>query len=101
MEYLILIPLKKAYDIDLVKYLKVAITTQYSNVDEKTKESLETLNRMRNNVTNKTMDTRQEHSLETLEKYVSSFECFLCNVNIYFLQVLRPNLLAALEASTS
>ncbi len=76
MEYLILIPLKKAYDIDLVKYLKVAITTQYSNVDEKTKESLETLNRMRNNVTNKTMDTRQEHSLETLEKYVSSFECF-------------------------
>ncbi|KAH9410406.1 Rhophilin, Rho GTPase binding protein [Tyrophagus putrescentiae] len=69
MEYLILIPLKKAYDIDLVKYLKVAITTQYSNVDEKTKESLETLNRMRNNVTNKTMDTRQEHSLETLEKY--------------------------------
>lgn len=68
MEYLILIPLKKAYDVDLVKHLKVAITAQYSNVDEKTKESLETLNRMRNNVTNKTVDTRQEHSLDTLEK---------------------------------
>lgn len=68
MEYLILIPLKKAYDVDLVKYLKVAITSQYSSVDEKTKESLETLNRMRNNVTSKTIDTRQEHSLDTLGK---------------------------------
>ena len=73
MEYLILIPLKKAYDIDLVKYLKVAVTAQYGNLDDKIKENLETLNRMRTNATSKTIDTRQEHSLEILEKLVKFF----------------------------
>lgn len=68
MEYLILIPMKKAYEIDLVKYLKVAISAQYGNLDDKMKENLETLNRMRNNATSKTIDTRQEQSLEQLEK---------------------------------
>lgn len=68
MEYLILIPMKKAYELDLVKYLKVAINTQYGNVDDKTKECLESLNRMRNNATSKTIDTRQEHSLDIIEK---------------------------------
>jgi len=68
MEYLILIPMKKAYDVDLVKYLKVAITAQYGNLDDKMKENLESLNRMRNNATSKTIDTRQEHSLEILQK---------------------------------
>ena len=70
MEYLLLIPLKKGYEIDLVKYLKVAISAQYGNVDDKIKENLETLNRQRNHATSKTLDTRQEHSLELLQKYV-------------------------------
>ncbi|KAJ6224891.1 hypothetical protein RDWZM_003436 [Blomia tropicalis] len=69
MEYLLLIPLKKGYEIDLVKYLKVAISAQYGNVDDKIKENLETLNRQRNHATSKTLDTRQEHSLELLQKY--------------------------------
>ena len=69
MEYLILIPLKKAYEIDLVKYLKVAISAQYGNLDDKMKENLDILNRMRNNATSKTIDTRQEHSLDILQKY--------------------------------
>ena len=73
MECLILIPLKKAYEIDLSKYLKVAISAQYGNLDERIKENLETLNRMRTNATSKTIDTRQEHSLEILQKLVKIF----------------------------
>lgn len=73
MEYLILIPLKKAYETDLVKNLKVAISAQYGNIDDKTKQNLETLNQMRNNATSKTIDTRQEQSLEMLQKYLISF----------------------------
>lgn len=68
MEYLILIPMKKGYDVDLVKYLKVAVTAQYGSLDDKMKENVEALNRMRTNSISKTIDTRQEHSLETLEK---------------------------------
>ena len=63
-----MIPMKKAYELDLVKYLKVAVTAQYGNLDDKIKENLETLNRMRTNATSKTIDIRQEHSLEILEK---------------------------------
>lgn len=70
MEYLILIPLKKTYDIDLVKPLTAAIVDQYGQVDDKCKASLDKLNQMRGNATLKTIDTRQEHSLEIMQKYV-------------------------------
>lgn len=73
MEYLVLIPLKKSYEVDLPKYLKVAINAQYNNIDEKTKENLEVLNRMRNNSSSKSIDTHQEQSLETIQKL-----CLVC-----------------------
>ncbi|XP_027205732.2 programmed cell death 6-interacting protein-like protein AliX [Dermatophagoides pteronyssinus] len=69
MEYLLSIPLKKTYEVDLVKYLKVSITAQYGNVDEKSKDNLEVLNRMRNNATSRNIESSQETSLEIIEKY--------------------------------
>lgn len=68
MEYLLSIPLKKTYEVDLVKYLKVSITAQYGNVDEKSKDNLEVLNRMRNNATSRSIESSQETSLEIIEK---------------------------------
>ena len=64
MEYLLSIPLKKTYEVDL----KVSITAQYGNVDEKSKDNLEVLNRMRNNATSRNIESSQETSLEIIEK---------------------------------
>lgn len=69
MEYLVAVPLKKTYDADLVKYLKVSINAQYGNVDEKSKDNLEVLNRMRNNATSRNIESSQETSLEFIQKY--------------------------------
>ncbi|KAH7640785.1 programmed cell death 6-interacting protein [Dermatophagoides farinae] len=69
MEFLVAIPLKKTYEVDLVKYLKVSINAQYGNVDEKSKDNLEVMNRMRNNATSRNIESSQETSLEIIEKY--------------------------------
>lgn len=68
MEFLVAIPLKKTYEVDLVKYLKVSINAQYGNVDEKSKDNLEVMNRMRNNATSRNIESSQETSLEIIEK---------------------------------
>lgn len=71
MENIAVIPLKKTSDIDLVKTFKVAITTQYGNFDDKTKESLEKLNEMRKNLVDKfSSETRRDREvcLELLQK---------------------------------
>ncbi|KPM05314.1 programmed cell death 6-interacting protein-like protein [Sarcoptes scabiei] len=69
MEYLVAVPLKKTYEVDLVKYLKVSINAQYGNVDEKSKDNLEVLNRMRNNATSRNIESSQEANLELIQKY--------------------------------
>lgn len=71
MENVAVIPLKKTSDLDLVKAFKVAISTQYGNLDDKTRESLESLNEMRKNVVDKFGgETRREREmcLEALQK---------------------------------
>lgn len=68
MEYLVAVPLKKTYEVDLVKYLKVSINAQYGNVDEKSKDNLEVLNRMRNNATSRNIESSQEANLELIQK---------------------------------
>lgn len=69
MEYLISVPLKKTYDVDLIRFLKDSITVQYGTVDEKSKDNLEVINRMRNNATSRNIESSQETSLEFIEKY--------------------------------
>ena len=63
-----MIPLKKAYEIDLAKYLKAPIKEWRGCVNEVRRRKLGKLNQNRRNATSKTMNTRQEHSLEILQK---------------------------------
>lgn len=70
MASFIAIPLKKTYEVDLVKPLKDVISNQYSNSDdpEDFKQALQTLNKLRSNCTGKGLDPKSDSTLEALEK---------------------------------
>lgn len=73
MVSLIAIPLKRTYDVDLVKPLKDVISSHFSANEDisQMKDSLNSLNKMRSNCTAKAMDIKHESSLEMLQKYNS------------------------------
>ncbi len=65
----IAVPLKKTYDVDLVKSLKDVLSSHYGGEDrEELKQKLTNLNKMRANCTSKTLDIKHESALEMLEK---------------------------------
>lgn len=67
------VPLKKTYEVDLVKPLKNLIASFYNTADnpEDYSEPLNELNKLRNNATWKTLD-KHESSLEVIYRQVSS-----------------------------
>ncbi|CAG2104677.1 unnamed protein product [Medioppia subpectinata] len=71
MVSLIAIPLKRSYDVDLVKPIREVIANHSSNADElnELKDNLLSLNKMRANCISKSLDVKSETSLELLQKY--------------------------------
>ncbi|CAG2179362.1 unnamed protein product, partial [Oppiella nova] len=71
MASLIAIPLKRSYDVDLVKPFKEVMASHSSNADElnQLKDNMVSLNKMRANCISKSLDVRSEASLELLQKY--------------------------------
>lgn len=68
MASFICIPLKKTYELDLVKPLKDAMLSQSASDDASQLEAaLNSLNNMRKVCTAKTLDIKHESSLEQLE----------------------------------
>lgn len=70
MVSLIAIPLKRSYDVDLVKPIKEVIASHSMTSDEQNqiKDNVMSLNKMRANCISKSLDVRSESSLETLQK---------------------------------
>ncbi len=64
MVSLIAIPLKRTYDVDLVKPLKDIANDDSIDL----KDNLNSLNKMRANCTAKSLDIKHESSLEMLQK---------------------------------
>ncbi|RWS31992.1 programmed cell death 6-interacting protein-like protein [Leptotrombidium deliense] len=64
------IPLKKSYDVDLVKPLKNMISSFYSSSDDPLdlNDAIEHLNKSRSNCVSRSLDPKHESSLELLEK---------------------------------
>ena len=73
MVSLVTIPLKRSYDVDLVKPIKEVIANHSMSGDElnQIKDNAHSLNKMRSNCISKSLDVRNESSLEILQKYVS------------------------------
>ncbi|XP_054162646.1 programmed cell death 6-interacting protein-like [Oppia nitens] len=72
MTSLLAIPLKRSYDVDLVKPIKEVIDgTNSPNADDlnQIKDNVLSLNKMRSNCISKTLDVKHDGSLEMLEKY--------------------------------
>ena len=70
MATLIAIPLKRSYDVDLVKPIKEVIANHSMSADElnKIKDNVMSLNKMRSNCISKQLDVKHESSLEMLQK---------------------------------
>ena len=66
----IAIPLKKSYEVDLIKPLKNCLTSNYSGDDSpfNVDSVVENLNKLRSNCISKNLDPKHEQSLELLEK---------------------------------
>lgn len=71
MTSLIAVPVKKTSDVDLAKPLKNLIASFYSSVAQPVSfdDAIDTLNRMRKDCTNKSVDFKHDVSLTMLEKY--------------------------------
>ena len=71
MTSFIYVPVKKGYDVDLVKPLNKLIATYYSSSDNQVdvSQSIEELNRLRASCISKTIDYKHESALELYQKY--------------------------------
>ena len=67
---LIAIPLKKSYDVDLVKPIKEVIASHSFGADDlnQIKDNVMSLNKLRSNCIAKSLDVKHESSLEMLQK---------------------------------
>lgn len=70
MTCLINIPVKKGYEVDLVKPLKNLISSYYSSSDNQVDVSgpIEQLNKLRQSCVSKNLDIKNEGSLELYQK---------------------------------
>lgn len=70
MASMITIPLKRSYDVDLVKPIKEVIAGHAMTGDElnQIKDNAHSLNKMRANCISKSLDVRSDNSLEVLQK---------------------------------
>lgn len=70
MTCLINIPLKKGYDVDLVKPLNNLISSYYSSSENQIDVSvpIEQLNKLRQSCVSKNLDIKNENSLELYQK---------------------------------
>lgn len=72
------VPIKKTSEVDLVKPLKNLIASYYNSSEEANSfdEAIESLNRLRKECTNKSLEFKHESSIASLEKYYDQ----LCNL---------------------
>ena len=71
MALFVAVPVKKTSEVDLVKPLKNVIASYYTSPGEAGNfdEAIESLNRMRKECTNKSLEFKHESSITSLEKY--------------------------------
>ena len=70
MTSFIYVPVKKGYDVDLVKPLNKLIASYYSNCDNQIdlSQAIEELNRLRSSCVSKAIDYKHESALELYQK---------------------------------
>lgn len=78
MALFVAVPIKKTSEVDLVKPLKNVIASYYSSGEDAAAfdEAIESLNRLRKECTNKSLEFKHESSIVSLEKYYDQ----LCNL---------------------